>query len=194
MEPTAEDWGALYAGGVTPWDVGDPHPELMARLEAGKLGEPGTALVPGCGLGHDAVALAQAGWMVTAVDFAAELADIVPDRLAPFGGAFLDADALDLDIEPVDLIFDHTFFCAIHPTRRPDHGAMVRRLLRQGGTLASIVFPRGEPIDGPPWGMEPRHVLAVLGEGFTIVADEPVDHPVLRRHSREGWLEVRRDS
>ena len=192
-EPTPQEWGDRYATGLTPWDVGGPHPELVARLREGRLPESGKALVPGCGRGHDAAALAGAGWHVIAVDFAPELDDIVPQRLSPFGGEFLNADALSLVLEqPVDLIFDHTFFCAIHPARRPEHGAMVRRLLRSGGTLAAIVMPRGEPIDGPPWGMKPIHVIEAVGPGFEVVADEPVSHSVPRRGSQEGWLELRR--
>lgn len=190
-EQTAEEWGERYATGFTPWDVGGPHPELVARLAEGRLPEPGRALVPGCGYGHDAVALAQAGWQVTAVDFAPELQQVVPKVLAPYGGRFLNVDALGLEVdEPFDLIFDHTFFCAIHPSRRPEHGAMVRRLLGPGGTLAMIVYPPGEPVTGPPWGMEPSHVLEALGPGFEVLAHQAVGHPVPRRENQERWLEI----
>ena len=191
-EPTPEEWGARYAEGFTPWDVGFPHPELVARLEKG-WPDKGRALVPGCGLGHDARARAEAGWHVIAVDFAPDLEDMVAERLRPFGGEFMRADALKLELdEPVDLIFDHTFYCAIDPSRRPEHGQMVERLLRPGGTYAAIVTPKGEPVEGPPWGMKPAHITENLAFDFEVVADEPTSHAVPRRAGREGWFELLR--
>jgi SAM-dependent methyltransferase len=176
--------------------VGRAHPDLVSRLATGELDPAaGSAFVPGCGLGHDAAALAEAGWRVTAVDFAAGIDVIVRRRLEPLGGRFVTTDALAFDSpEPFDLVFDHTFFCAIDPSRWQEYGSMMRRLLRPGGTLAVIVFPTEKPPEtgGPPWGMSADDVRGVLGPDFETVADEPVQNPVPRRGWPERWLALTR--
>jgi SAM-dependent methyltransferase len=66
----ANAWQARYDTADTPWDLGEPAPALLEWLKMNP-GQGRRALVPGCGRGHDALALAQAGWGVVAVDFAA---------------------------------------------------------------------------------------------------------------------------
>lgn len=141
------------------------------------------ALIPGCGLGHDAEALAQGGWAVTAVDYAAELEPLVRGRFGPLGCRFVAEDALTFDDdEPYDLLFDHTFFCAIHPEDRPAFGELARRVVRTGGRVCSIVFPAGKQLadGGPPWGFETADLATALGLQFEQIDDQPVSlcgHP-----------------
>lgn len=168
--PSVADWNLFYAADNTPWDLGRAHPELVARLTddptlgAGTLSD---ALVPGCGTGHDARALADAGWAVTALDFADIQVDLEPPS------RFRRADVLEWR-EPADLWFDHTLFCAISPDDRDRWGAVARQVVRPGGTLIALVFPAGKTIDeGPPWPMSTDDVARVLGDGFSLRSDEP---------------------
>ena len=136
-------------------------------------------MVPGCGLGHDAEALAKAGWAVTAVDFATELEPLVTGRFGPLGCRFVAADALTFDDdEPYDLLFDHTFFCALHPEDRPGFGELAVRLVRSGGRVCSVVFPAGKPLEsgGPPWGMATGDLGTALGPDFEDFEDQPVTY------------------
>jgi SAM-dependent methyltransferase len=172
----AQVWNARYELGWTPWDLGGPHPELVQKLaDDPALGaaQPGTALVPGCGTGHDAEALARSGWIVTAVDFAPALIGPVEHRLVPLGGAFVLADALDFEGGPFDLVFDHTFFCAIEPEMRSRFGDMVDRVAGATGRLVSVVFPHDRPSEqgGPPWGMVPEDVTNALGPGWKLTTE-----------------------
>jgi len=66
---TSTYWQARYDEGRTGWDRGGPSPMLGIWLEAEIL-RPCRILIPGCGRGHEAVALAARGFDVTAVDFA----------------------------------------------------------------------------------------------------------------------------
>lgn len=120
---TGQQWSDRYAAESTPWDLGVAHPELMQRLAT--MRGPGKALVPGCGKGHDARALAQAGWTVTALDYAEGLRPVLEPLMDILGGEAVIGDAFAFDGGPFDLVFDHTFFCAIDPAQRPAFGAFM---------------------------------------------------------------------
>ncbi len=194
-EPHLYDWAAHYAAANTPWDLGGPHPELSQRLSDGDLAPPrdgARALVPGCGHGHDALALARRGWVVTAVDLVPDLAETLGKELARRGGRFLRGDVLALVPgeagpgavgQPFDLVWDHTFFCALHPSLRAGWGHVAGSLVAVGGRYVSLVFPTGKPAaeGGPPFGMSTDDVVAALGREFVLRDDRPVARPVPRR-------------
>jgi len=58
-------WEQRYQQGETGWDRGQPSPALHQWLEQGVL-KPGRILIPGCGRGHEALAMAAAGAAVRA--------------------------------------------------------------------------------------------------------------------------------
>lgn len=188
---TPADWKARYDRGDTPWDRGIPHPELVARLERGELSPPragARALVPGAGTGHDALALAEAGWRVTAVDFVAQLAATVEEALGPRRGHFVAADALTFRGGPFELIWEHTFFCAIHPKERAAWGRMVRENLAPDGRLEGIVFPADKPREngGPPHGYTSQDMLEALGEDFELLRATDLPSSLAGR----DWLQI----
>ena len=172
--PDADAWNVRYELGTIPWDLGRAHPELETRLALDPslgLGTVGTALVPGAGTGHDAAALAQAGWHVTAIDIAPAVESALLRRLQADHSSVVIGDSLALDVDdPFDLVFDHTFFCAIDPSERERFGAMVDRVLSRSGALISIVFPIGRPASegGPPWGVGTDDLASALGDSFVL--------------------------
>jgi hypothetical protein len=188
----ASDWSKHYREKDTPWDCGGPHPELARLLVDASFaprahGE--NALVPGAGPCHDALALARAGWNVTALDFAEGLRTPVVKELEKLGGRLLEVDALAYDGGPFDLVFDHTFFCAISPSERTRWGGLMERVVADDGRLVMLVFPGGKPRDagGPPYAMEIEDVRAVLPKDFELVSHTPVQSKVARREWRESW-------
>jgi SAM-dependent methyltransferase len=54
----ATAWESLWQEGVTPWDLGMPTPALISEVRLKRLC-PQMTLIPGCGSGHDLVALAR---------------------------------------------------------------------------------------------------------------------------------------
>lgn len=186
--PNADAWNASYEIGSIPWDLGRAHPELETRLAVDpSLGTDsvGSVLVPGAGTGHDAAALAQAGWRVTAVDLAPAVETALLRRLDADGGSVVIGDSLELEVEkPFDLVFDHTFFCALDPADRPRFGSMAHRVLARSGSVISVVFPIGRPASdgGPPWGFDVEDMARALGDGFTL--DERGGHT---RMSGRRW-------
>lgn len=173
MSPSSSEWSLSYTSGRTPWDMRRPHPELVSRLQADPTlgsGTVGRVLVPGCGRGHDALALASVGWDVTAVDIADALAPDTGRRLEDAGVRFEVADALAAT-GSYQMVFDHTFFCALEPTERHRFGVMVDSILDTGGVIASVVFPLGRPLaeGGPPYGMTADDLTDAMGAGFDQV-------------------------
>jgi SAM-dependent methyltransferase len=189
---TPADWLERYEGEDTPWDRGEAHPQLADEVARGGLRPPfdgARALVPGCGRAHDGLVLAQAGWVVTAVDFVEQLAESANERLRPYGGEFVATDALAFEGGPFDMIWEHTFLCALQPEQRPLWAAMVRRNLAPEGCLEGIVFPANKPPEneGPPFGYTPEDALELLGPEFRLERREPLES---RLPGRE-WLELR---
>ncbi|MEP9382768.1 thiopurine S-methyltransferase [Nocardioides sp. KR10-350] len=168
------DWDARYAAQTTPWDLGGPVPLLTEALDEGRLGRPGTALVPGAGRGYDAGALAAAGWSVTAVDLsptaAGYSAEHHPAVSSAVGDALDTAFVLERTGGPVDLLWDHTFFCAVPLELRPRVAELADAVVTTGGLLASCVFPIGRPASegGPPYAYDVDDLGALL-EGFEQV-------------------------
>ena len=191
MSFTREDWGARYIAKDTPWDHGDPHPEVRRLLDAGEFPFPDEGrrvLVPGCGPAHDACAIAELGFTVTGIDYTTEARDLGAPALEELGGRLLCEDALAHEPEePYDLIFEHTFLCAIDPSLRPRYGEMVARSLRPGGLLVVIVFPVDRPREevGPPSTLTLEDLKQVLGESFQLRSHSDVQ---CKRAGRE-WLE-----
>ncbi|KAM7486454.1 hypothetical protein LguiA_002463 [Lonicera macranthoides] len=57
LPPQIRGWEKCWDEGVTPWDLGQPTPIIVHLHRIGALPK-GRALVPGCGSGHDVVAIA----------------------------------------------------------------------------------------------------------------------------------------
>jgi len=117
------------------------------------------------------MALAGAGWEVTAVDFATGIFDKLPPEMETSGVDYRSGDAFAFAEGPFDLIYDYTFFCAISPGRRPEVGAMAARLLRTGGLFAAVVYPIGKDpaAGGPPHGVAVNDYNDALGSEFDLV-------------------------
>lgn len=188
------DWREHYENANTPWDLAEAHPELVRRLDAGSL-QPsgGSVLVPGCGTGEDARALARAGFVVTALDRVGLLESQLQPFLAQHGGRFVCTDGLAYR-QVHDALFEHTFFCAIPPERRADYAEMAAACVRPGGHIYAIVFPIGkQPHDqGPPFHMTSGAYAASLAKDFDPVEDAPIQHSVRGGPWQQRWAVLRR--
>ena len=195
------DWESCYRAGETPWDKGAPAPPLLDWL-ASPAGQrlQGDVLVPGCGLGHDVRAIAQAtGVRVCGLDLSpaalAAARGFPPARSETYRQG--DLFALDPALHgSFDWVVEHTCFCAIDPARRRDYVRAVAELLRPGGHLLAIFYlqpwKHGEqppPGGGPPFGTSPQE-LDALFDGLFKPLDEFV--PVHTYRGREGRELVRR--
>jgi hypothetical protein len=92
---------------------------------------------------------------------------------------------------PYDLAWDCTFLCALPPAQREKWAARYAALLKPGGTLVSLVFPifpddHAMARGGPPFGLTPAAVRALLEPlGFAVV-EERNPLPEAEAHLRRG--------
>lgn len=197
------DWEQCYQQGDTPWEKGAPHPALVAALgpepgpfDPAPTGAAGDILVPGCGFGHDVVAIARRHPQRRVVGI-----DIAPSALAAARAAvagLANAEIVDADLfQPPSswlggwgAVFEHTCLSALHPVRRADYARSLRRLLAPGGRLVAVFFinPDMDPGEqGPPFGVERGELDATLDEGFHLVETRFPIPTYEGREQREEW-------
>lgn len=173
-------WQARYDHGQTGWDRGGASPTLLRWLAAGDL-RPCRILVPGCGRGHEVVALAKAGFEVTGVDFAPAAVAVVQGQLTSEG---LIADVVQSDLfayrpdRPFEAIYEQTCLCALPPDRWAEYEERLARWLRRGGRLF-VAFMQTDSADGPPFACPPDSMRRLFSADRWDWPDrlEPQEHP-----------------
>ncbi|MFM8719065.1 MAG: methyltransferase domain-containing protein [Chthoniobacterales bacterium] len=179
------DWNARYAEGDTPWDKGSAHPVLSGSLTRGLLA--GRILVPGCGTGHDARALAADGLDVTGLDISPLALEAA--KSGPGNVEFVLGNLFELSPDfasAFDGVFEHTCFCAIDPARRADYVRAIASVLKPGGRLLAVFFlDPGNDGDGPPFGCTRDEIEALFRPFFRVVREESVIPTFAGREGRE---------
>lgn len=131
MEQLTEDFEARFRAGDTPWEDAVPWPGLV-QLFARFVAPTSRVLDLGCGLGTNALALAELGHEVLGVDISpTAIAQAQAKRdAAGIACAFRVADFLTNDCSVHDVVFDrgclHGFACTAARRRLADavHGAL----------------------------------------------------------------------
>jgi SAM-dependent methyltransferase len=168
-----EFWSSRYAAGETPWDlhgIPDALKIFLARSSAG-----GSVLIPGCGSGYEVRAFHDAGFDVTALDFAPaaiQRSRALLESLAEnvkLGDFF----TYDFGARRFDLIYERTFLCALPPTRWPDYASRMAELLRPGGSLVGT-FLFGRESNPPPYPMDERQPNDLFSHAFRLIHNEPL--------------------
>lgn len=152
--PRTNPWEARYITGDTPWEKGAPSPGLVDFLARQKPEPRGSVLVPGCGTGHDARAWASHGFPVLGMDLAPSAVELA--RAKSSGGTvepiYRQGDFLRDPVDQAhDWVFEHTLFCAIHPSERPLYVEAVRRWLKPTGKYLAVFYLIPDE-EGPPFG------------------------------------------
>jgi methyl halide transferase len=193
--PDRDFWQRRFEQQQTPWDRAAPGPQIAAWLADGTL-HPGLRIaVPGCGSGHDVLALAQAGCEVTAIDYASAAIALTRDRLAAQGASahLVQADVLAWHpTAALDVVYEQTCWCALHPDHWAIYAAQLGAWLQPGGTLLLMAMQCRRDgaavgrIEGPPYHMDINAVRALLPESLWDWSAPPyaaVAHPA-------GWTEL----
>jgi len=179
-------WEMRFRENFMPWDAGRVPAALAQFLKAEPPGQ--RVLIPGCGSGYEVRAFAEAGHEVLAVDFAPAAVDRAQAILGPLSDRVRLADFFDFDFgAPFDLVYDRAFLCALPRREWPRYAPRVSQLLRPGGRLAGFFF-FDDPLRGPPFGLKPGELEALLSEHFDRLADAAVEDSIPIFAGKERWL------
>ncbi|WP_343632951.1 methyltransferase domain-containing protein [Roseateles sp.] len=193
--PDRAFWQERFETGQTGWDRGGPHPQLAAWLEAGLLPRDARIVVPGCGRGHELAVLARAGLEVTGLDYTPAAVEIARAKLADehLPGRVEQADVLAWrPDQPLDLVYEQTCLCALHPDHWTSYAEQLQRWLKPGGRLLALFMQarreeseHGQVI-GPPYHCDINAMRALFPQALWKWPAPPYTQ---RPHER-GWFEL----
>jgi SAM-dependent methyltransferase len=187
----------MYWRGKPPWDTGISPPELVEAIEGPQALPSGHALDLGCGTGTNSLYLAQHGWHVTGVDFAApaieqarrkaDTASKLPGSVRFIRGDVSKLERLGID-DPCSLVLDLGCLHGITLEGRPGYAAGVAHLARPGALFLLYAFaPRA--IGRRHLGLTKEEVAALFAPHFTI---EHVERGSDRGGISSAWYWLRR--
>ena len=183
------DWDARYIAGDTPWDKRSAAPPLLEFLAHHPI--TGRVLVPGCGSGHDARAIAGqegGGAEVTGLDLSETALRFARGFPAAGSEIYEQGDLFALPKEwdrRFDWVFEHTCFCAIPPVRRTDYVAAISRVLKRGGHYLAIFFLDPGVDDGPPHGTTREEIADLFDPDFELLEEWIPEKTFMGREGQE---------
>ena len=154
------EWESRYQQGKTGWDRGEVSPNLLYWIDVGLL-QPCRILVPGCGNGHEVLALAEIGFDVVAIDIAPTAIENLKQSLK---AKQLDAELIQADFftwecdAPFDAIYEQTSLCALHPDERVSYEQFMYNCLKPKGQVFAQFMQTGQD-SGPPFHCDTSSML-----------------------------------
>jgi len=183
-------WCKRFGEGVTPWDAGRVQGDFASFVAART--QPLNTLIPGCGSAWEASHLADHRWPVTALDFSPTAVACAREVLADQAVDLVCADFFAWQpAQALDLIYERAFLCALPRKLWADWGKRVAELLPPGGLLAGYFFVCDQ-LKGPPFGILPEQLDALLLPNFECLTDQPVADSIPVFAGRERWQVWRR--
>ncbi|WP_084009598.1 methyltransferase [Pandoraea oxalativorans] len=186
----AEFWDERFANAFMPWDAAGV-PQALRAFVTGE-GAARATLIPGCGAAYEAAWLDAQGWPVRAIDFAPGAVDAAKAQLGARASLVEQADFFTYTPPfTLDVIYERAFLCALPRDLWAGYARRMAQLLPPGGRLAGFFFLRETP-KGPPFGMAPEALDALLSQDFVCEADRLVDDSVPVFAGAEHWMIWRR--
>ncbi|HTO49292.1 MAG TPA: methyltransferase domain-containing protein [Burkholderiales bacterium] len=190
LDPAGPDfWDLRFREGFMPWDAGGVPAalrEFLTREPAGRR-----VLVPGCGSGYEVRAFADAGHEVVAIDFSAAAIEAAQRVLGELGRVLVQGDFFAHPLGEYDLVYERAFLCALPRPLWPRWAARVAEVMRPGGRLAGF-FYWSDDGRGPPFGLKPGELEALLAPAFDRTEDAPAIDSIPVFAGRERWQIWRR--
>jgi SAM-dependent methyltransferase len=185
-----EFWDSRYRTGRMPWDFGGVPNALPLWLAS--LPSTGHTLIPGCGSGYEVEAFHDAGWDVTAIDYAPAAVAAARATLGSLGDKVILGDffAHDFGEKKFEVIYERTFLCSLPPERWPAYVRRIKDLLRPNGILAGF-FLYGEESEPPPYLLSLKQARALFAGEFTLLNSRPVADSLPLFAGNERWQEWR---
>lgn len=181
LDLSSSGWQARYAQGKTGWDRGCPNSILEFWLDSKTL-LPGRILIPGCGRGHEVLRLAEAGFDVTALDFAPAAILHLQQELTQrcLAANVVQTDVLDYETTGLfDVIYEQTCLCALSPTLWRQYETKLHQWLKPNGQLLALFMQSGKRNE-PPYSCELDEMRTLFPTTRWHWIDDPirVEHPM----------------
>jgi|SRR5690625_1034615 len=186
-------WDQKYISGKTGWDIGyvsTPIKEYADQLKNKDL----KILIPGSGNSYEAEYLFKTGFTnVFVADISTYPLKNFQQRVPDFPkNHLLHIDFFDIQ-QQFDLIFEQTFFCALHPSRRKDYVNQIHQLLKPQGKLVGLLFKFPlNPESGPPYGGDFVEYQELFSAKFDIEIMETAKNSIPPRMNNELFIKMRR--
>lgn len=190
-ERPAFEWETRFRDNDTPWERGDLHPAARMWMDQGVLAAGKSVVIPGCGRCPEVAAFARAGLKVIAADLsdtamAWQKSIFLEEKLS---GEFIEGDILRpgdqrwYPEDPVDLVYDQTFLCAIPPRLREHYVyGLTHCWMKPGGQYLAL-FMQKEERGGPPYGCPLDAMRELFSDRFWIWPEDEdfidIPHPSL---------------
>lgn len=163
-----------------PWAKMKPNEHLTEYLQ-NNLPQ-GKALVVGCGLGDDAIALSEAGFDVTAIDISPSAIAWCEERFNGFGVEFKVQDIFELPPEMLgtyDFVFEALTIQSLPLVFRDKVITAISSLLKPKGKLLVITNGKnaGEKYQGPPWPLEINEVKLFTNKNMNELEFSILEEP-----------------
>lgn len=206
-------WENRFDVGDTPWELGQASTVVCEALqELGNMGvvvRGSAALSPGCGTGSDVMELVRRGAHVTAIDWASSAVTRVRTRYesekTPQCGSLtvIEGDFFSVPVRSMNLVVEHTFFCAIDPSTRPKYVERLSRWIKPGGFLLGNFFIVTDEVartlpglsltqagEGPPFAATVSEVESLLSPYFVKRVLREAHRPAPERRPGVEWVGI----
>ena len=157
-----------------PWARQAVNPLLQSYLDE-ETEHKGKALVIGCGLGDDAMALEEAGYEVLAIDISQTALDLAKARFPESNIVFEKQDIFDMPEKyqaHFDFVFEAFTIQSLPLEFREKMVAAVADSVAVGGKLLLVAHKKEEEFDGPPWPLTAEEVALFKAAGLTELSHE----------------------
>lgn len=183
-------WHTRWENSETGWDIGAPTPPIadyIDRIADREL----KILVPGSGNGYEVEYLWRKGFKnVYIADISPLPLELFKIRVPDFPESqIICGDFFDIN-DAFDLIFEHTFFCALNPTMRADYAQHMAHLLKEKGKLVGLLFTFPLTEKGPPFGGSKEEYTQLFTHYFDISQAETSSLSIKPRLGNELFIEL----
>ena len=153
-----------------PWARQAVNPLLQSYLDEDVVHK-GKALVIGCGLGDDAIALEKAGYEVVAIDISQTALDLAKERFPTSTTVFKKQDIFEYE-EEFDFVFEALTIQSLPIEFREKMVKAVADTVAKDGKLLLVAHLRKELQKGPPWPLTKDEVDLFKTHGLTELTHE----------------------
>lgn len=166
-------WNEKYSSGNAVWNLNNAHPEFVRLIDEEKFIFPSKLVIPGSGLGYEALYAANKGYSVTCIDFS-EIAINAAKEIAGEAGSdinFIQQDYFTLGAEfneTFDFLFEYVTLCAFPPERKEEFISKSYNLLKPGGFFITVLFPVDGRKGGPPFNIKIDEFLKIASKYFRL--------------------------